>query len=183
MLIDRRPHASPAGVAAGFDALFVREYPQAVAIAYRVLLDRAAAEDVAQDAFVHYHRLHAPDAPFAAAWLHRAALHGALNALRAARRRTRHEEGSAVLDLGERAAAGAAGDPLHAALRAEERAGVRRALARLSERHRAVLALRYSGLSYAETAAALGIKAGHVGTLLARAEAALTKEIDHDAPR
>jgi len=31
--------------------------------------------------------------------------------------------------------------------------------------------LRYSGLSYAEIAAALGIAAGSVGTLLARAEA------------
>src|ERR1700722_17019536 len=127
MLIDRRPLASPAGVAAGFDALFVREYRQLVAIAYRVLLDRAAAEDVAQDAFVHYHRLHAPEAPFAAAWLHRAALHGALNALRTDRRRARREEGSAVLDPADRVAAGAFHGPLHAPGPPPDRHGTRRA--------------------------------------------------------
>jgi DNA-directed RNA polymerase specialized sigma24 family protein len=36
-------------------------------------------------------------------------------------------------------------------------------------------------MSYLEIAEALGVKAGHVGTLLRRAESALRKEMDHGA--
>lgn len=63
---------------------------------------------------------------------------------------------------------------------------MRAVLARLptkSDVSAAVLALRYSGLGYAETAAALGVHAGQVGTLLRRAEAALRKEITYATPR
>jgi DNA-directed RNA polymerase specialized sigma24 family protein len=41
-----------------------------------------------------------------------------------------------------------------------------------------VLVLRHSGLSYAEVAAAMNVKQGHVGTMLRRAESALRKEVD-----
>jgi RNA polymerase sigma-70 factor (ECF subfamily) len=41
-----------------------------------------------------------------------------------------------------------------------------------------VLALRYSGLSYAEVAVALKVNTGQVGTLLRRAELALKKEVE-----
>ena len=59
----------------------------------------------------------------------------------------------------------------------EQRQEVRQALARLPKKSATVLALRYSGLSYAEVAAALGVKTGQVGTLLRRAETALRKEM------
>ena len=54
---------------------------------------------------------------------------------------------------------------------------VRDALRRMPERSAAVLVLRYSGLSYAEVARALGIGAGQIGTLLRRAEERLRKEL------
>jgi RNA polymerase sigma factor (sigma-70 family) len=183
MLIERELRMSADRVADPFDALFVREYPRVVAIASRVLLDRDAAEDVAQDVFVQYHRRHRPDAPFAGAWLHRAAVHAALNARRGALRRSKREGSSAALEAPLHIGSGSDADPLRQTVRAEERADVRRALARLSERSRAVLALRHSGLTYAETAAALGVTTGHIGTMLARAEAAFIKEIAHVAPR
>ncbi|TME54766.1 MAG: RNA polymerase sigma factor, partial [Chloroflexi bacterium] len=41
----------------------------------------------------------------------------------------------------------------------------------------AALAMRASGLSYAEVAQALGVGIGQVGTLLRRAEASLRKEV------
>ncbi|MBV9646403.1 MAG: sigma-70 family RNA polymerase sigma factor [Candidatus Eremiobacteraeota bacterium] len=159
-----------------FDRLFLREYPRCVAIARRLLFDPHLAEDVAQDAFLEFTRRHDADAPFASVWLHRAALHSAMNVLRQNRRRMQRERKNAALEAPLLAAA-ATFDPLHTALRSEEQRLVRSALRRMSGRHRAVLALRYAGLSYAETAIALGIKTNHVGTLLARAEAALTKEI------
>src|SRR5207249_7465926 len=39
-----------------FERLFVQEYAKVVAIAYRVLADRTAAEDVAQEVFLKFHR-------------------------------------------------------------------------------------------------------------------------------
>src|SRR5256885_16801796 len=81
-----------------FEALFVAEYPKVVGVANRVLVDRAEAEDVAQEVFLDFHRRHSPTAPYAAAWLHRAAWHTALNRVRGRRRRERRE----VLDAGER---------------------------------------------------------------------------------
>ena len=63
-----------------FEALFVTEYPRVVGVANRVLVDRAEAEDVAQEVFLDFHRHHSPTAPYAAAWLHRAAWHTALPA-------------------------------------------------------------------------------------------------------
>jgi RNA polymerase sigma-70 factor (ECF subfamily) len=63
-------------------------------------------------------------------------------------------------------------DPHGEALRAEERAAVRAALAELPERQGKPLLLRYAGLSYAEIAGALDIAPASIGTLLARAERA-----------
>jgi len=166
-----------------FETLFVREYPRVLAIARRLLFDAHAAEDVAQEVFVSFVRLHDPDAPFAAAWLHRAAAHTALNALRRTRRRAARERSSAIMDAPLNKVESLVADPLHAALRDEERRAVRAALNRLPERGRAVLALRHSGLTYTETASALGVKVNQVGTLLARAEAALLKEISRASSR
>ena len=49
---------------------------------------------------------------------------------------------------------------------------------RLPRRSAALLVMRHSGMSYAEIADALGVKVGHVGTMLRRAESALRKEMD-----
>jgi RNA polymerase sigma-70 factor (ECF subfamily) len=59
----------------------------------------------------------------------------------------------------------------------EDRREVRRALARLPRKAASVLSLRYSGLSYVEVGAALGVGANQVGTLLRRAETSLRKEM------
>src|SRR5207249_3848053 len=60
----------------------------------------------------------------------------------------------------------------------ERRRAVRQALRRLPERSASVLVLRYSGLSYAEVAEALGVGVGQIGTLLRRAEERLRKELE-----
>ena len=65
-------------------------------------------------------------------------------------------------------------------LLAETQREVRAALGRIKPPQAALLALRYSGLSYAEVAAALSIPVTQVGVRLRRAEAALRKEVDHD---
>ena len=160
-----------------FERLFRAEYARVVAIAQRVLGDEHEAEDVAQEVFCSFYRRHAPDTPYAAAWLHRAAAHSALNVVRGTRRRAQREKTEAIDRERAQGPSQAALDPQKALEVAEERQEVRNALGRLSPKSATVLALRYSGLSYAEVADALGVGVGQVGTLLRRAETALRKEI------
>lgn len=155
----------------GFERLFNAEYQRVVSIAHRVLRDRSEAEDVAQEVFLEFHRKHSPLADYAPAWLHRAATHAALNQIRGRRRRESRE----LRDYAGRPEAAPGADELIE--RSEDRRMVREALARLPKRSAAVLALRSSGLTYAETAAALGVGVGQVGTMLRRAEARLLKEV------
>src|SRR5947207_13214909 len=76
---------------AAFESLFKAEYARVVGIANRVLADPHEAEDVAQDVFVDFQRLHSATAQYAAAWLHGAAAHASLNRLRGAMRRHKRE--------------------------------------------------------------------------------------------
>lgn len=165
-----RARPVPGTLPAAFERLFLAEYARVVRIAYRVLGERDEAEDVAQEVFLAFHRQHPDDAPFAAAWLHRAAAHSALNDVRSRTRRVIRE--AAVAADGPTAA-----DPEAAALERERAREVRAALARLPEASAELLALRYSGLSYAEVAAACGIKADQVGTRLRRAQDAFRREV------
>lgn len=163
-----------------FEQLFNREYPSVVSIARRILFDAHLAEDVAQDVFVSFHRLHPPDAPYAARWLHVASAHAALNVLRGRKRRERREIADA---LAARPSETPAPDPAAAIADAELRDRVRGAVRRIGRKHAAVLAMRHAGLSYAEIAAALRVGANQVGTLLRRAEVALKKEIENGTSR
>ena len=154
-----------------FEALFSAEYGRVAGIANRVLADPHEAEDVAQEVFIDFNRLHSASAPYAAAWLYRAAAHKALNRVRGRRRREKRELSQAT-DEGAQTV-----DPQHMLEVSENRRLVRQALARLAPKPATVLVLRASGLSYAEVAQALGVGIGQIGTLLRRAEAALRKEV------
>ena len=165
-----RPWPRTTALPAAFERLFRAEYARFLRIAYRVVADQGEAEDVAQDVFIAFYRSHPADASYAAPWLHRAAAHTALNVVRSRTRRAAREE---------RDAAGreAIGDPEDAALQRERAAEVRSALARMPRGAAELLALRYSGLSYAEVAAATGTKIDQVGTRLRRAHDAFRREV------
>ena len=159
-----------------FEQLFTAEYPRVVAIANRVLANQHEAEEVAQEVFLSYHRSHDPQAPYARPWLYRAATHTALNVLRGNKRRHLREEVDAI------SADVTAEDPHGIVEQNEQRQMVRQAMRRLPAKSAAVLALRYSGLSYAEVATSLGVSIGQVGTLLRRAEARLRTEVTNATP-
>jgi RNA polymerase sigma factor (sigma-70 family) len=172
MTLPARGGERPAPLPASFERLFRAEFARVVGIAHRVLGDQAEAEDVAQDVFLSFYRAHPAEAAYAASWLHAAAAHAALNALRGRQRRTRREATEAVAPD-----AVASDDPVAQVTAAETRDEVRAVLARLPERSAALLALRYAGLSYTEIATALDVRASSVGTLLRRAEDAFRREL------
>jgi RNA polymerase sigma factor (sigma-70 family) len=171
-----RPWPRATAIPAPFEQLFRGEYARVVRIAYRVVGDQGEAEDVAQDVFIAFYRAHPADAPYAAPWLHRAAAHTALNAVRSRSRRTAREEGHA-------ASRDTVGDPEDTALERERAREVRAALSRMPRRAAELLALRYSGLSYGEVAAATGTKIDQVGTRLRRAHDAFRKEVSRGQHR
>jgi RNA polymerase sigma-70 factor (ECF subfamily) len=168
---------------AAFDRLFAREYRTVVGVAYRVLGDADEAEDVAQEVFCQFYRRYDAEVSWAAPWLHRAAAHTALNAIRGRKRRVQRE----ALEAMERGRFGhrveRSDDPQEALEASEQRREVRTAMSRLPKKSATVLALRYGGLSYGEVATALGVNVGQVGTLLRRAEAALRKEMIRETPQ
>jgi len=160
-----------AAVPAAFERLFRAEYARVIRVAFRVVADQDEAEDVAQEVFLAFYRAHPATADYSAAWLHAAAAHTALNALRSRSRRTTREAAQAIPQDA------ASPDPADSVEAAETRDEVRAILARLPERDATILALRYAGLSYAEIAAAVDVRASSVGTLLRRAEEAFRREL------
>jgi len=164
-----------------FEQLFGTEYPRVVAVARRIS-GNALAEDIAQEVFAAYLRGPASNPNHARAWLHRVAVHRALNAVRNEKRRTTRERRNELLEGAARKASQPEADPGRSFERSEVRKDVQAALSRLSQRHATVLAMRYGGLRYKEISEAMNVRPDAVGTLLIRAERALKKEIERVAP-
>jgi RNA polymerase sigma-70 factor (ECF subfamily) len=151
--------------------VFFEYYGRIVAVLYRVVGDRARAEELASETFLRLYQQPLAEERYhnLGGWLYRTATRLGIDSLRSSRRRARSEQ---VAGPG---LAGAADDPLDEVLRAERRQQVRAALARLKPFQVQILTLRSSGLSYQEVADALGVKINTVGRRLARAEAAFEK--------
>jgi RNA polymerase sigma-70 factor (ECF subfamily) len=152
-----------------FERFFVAHYGTVVQIAYKVLGDRQAAEDVAQEVFLSFHGRVDPSVEWAPGWLWAAAAHRALNVVRGSRRRRDRELRVAPTTPGP--------NPEDDVIAADQRAVVRTALARLPQRQAEILVMRASGLSYADIGSAVGVQPGSVGTLIARAQKLLRKEL------
>jgi RNA polymerase sigma factor (sigma-70 family) len=168
---DRDPASSRGEACSRFEAFFRDQYREVVRLAHTVLGDFQSAQDVAQEVFVAAHRRFPVDPQQAIGWVRVAAVHSALNVLRSQRRRERRH----MLVVGAVHAPSAE----EVLIDNEARADVRRALNRIPRRSAVVLVLRHGGMSYVDIADALGIKVGHVGTLLRRAESTLCKEMGH----
>ncbi|MBI2168651.1 MAG: sigma-70 family RNA polymerase sigma factor [Actinobacteria bacterium] len=160
----------------GLAAFYRQQYPRVYGALALYVGDGLVAEELAQEAFVrtcqHWHKVETMAAP--GAWVHRVAMNLAQSRFRRHRVERRVER-----QVAERAAERPGGRP-----DAADALTLRAVLATLPERERAVLALRYySGLSVAETAAALRCPEGTVKTLARRGvghlrEAGLADEME-----
>lgn len=165
-----------AGSEADLEALFRRHWPRAYRTAYLIVHDHAAAEDIAQEAFLAaVRRLDRFDRrrPFAP-WLGTIVANRAIDWARA--RNARRE----LPDASEAACAAPAPPPRAVGYSSE----VLAALAALSPEHRAVVVLRYV-LEYTpgEIARALEVPRGTVNSRLRRGLDALERSLREEAGR
>ena len=150
---------------AQFDATFLEHWTPVCRVLVRLVGDHAEAQDLALETFWRLYQRAPREQSNLGGWLYRVATNLGLNALRARKRRQRHE-----LDAGKWEIETRVSDPAQAVADEEARAHVRAVLEAMDARQAQLLTLRYSGLSYADLAAALDIAPASVGTLLARAE-------------
>ena len=149
-----------------FDALYGEVWPRAVSCARRIVNDTGLAEDLAQEAFTRaYQRWSSVSRhPCPTAWILRVTLNLAISETRrkrlpaAAESHTRHED---------RVVSGVV---------------IRDGLARLPDKQRQAIVLRYiGGCEEAEIAGAMGISTGTVRTHLSRGRAQLAVLIGSQA--
>ncbi len=145
--------------------------PRVLAYAWRVLGDRAEAEDIAQEAMLRLWRI-APDWRGGGAQFPPGFSRGATN-LAPDRLRRRQGRGADPLDEAPEAADGQPG-ALQAMIEADRMAALNMALAQLPERQRQAVVLRHiEGLSNPEIAEILSIGVEAVESLTARGKRAL----------
>jgi RNA polymerase sigma-70 factor (sigma-E family) len=140
-----------------------------IRLAIIMLSDRAAAEDVVQDAFLGLYRHWGglSDGGNALTYVRSSVLNGCRNALR---RRARHDGGGRATGRSEPVSASAEA----VALVSEQHQLTLAAIRRLPDRQREALVLRYYlDMSEDETARAMGISRGTVKSATSRAIAAL----------
>jgi RNA polymerase sigma-70 factor, ECF subfamily len=164
-------------------ALYDRLAPMLLAVAMRIMSGRAEAEDVVQEVFARAWR---EAASFdrargsAAAWLVTLTRNRAIDAVRARKRRTRHEDDQTREDP---LVVEPSTTPELAVVDAERAAAVRLALESLRPEQRVVLELAYfSGLSHSEIAERLDQPLGTVKTRIAQAVKRLREELARFSP-
>jgi RNA polymerase sigma-70 factor, ECF subfamily len=153
------------------DELFRVHYPRLARVVGRIVHDQARAEEIAADVFLRWQRYPGAHGDGAEGWLYRTAVRQALDAWRRDRRWARVERVLAHIGIAPRTPA-----DLHAG--AEERRQVRTVLASLRRREATLLLLWAEDVSYAAIAAAVGVQATSVGSLLRRAQDAFRKEYE-----
>jgi RNA polymerase sigma-70 factor (ECF subfamily) len=146
------------------------------AVAYRIVGNRADAEDVVQRVFLALPRAAYRGSASLWSYLYRAAVNGSVNLLRARRRREGLEREVRAHSLV--AARPRSPDPEARVLEGEVLAAVAKALLEVSPRHRRVLVLRIvHGLSNTEIARRESLPPATVGTWLRRGREELRRAL------
>jgi RNA polymerase sigma factor (sigma-70 family) len=149
-----------------FENVFVEQWPQIYSVIFRLVGDKAEAEDLALETFWKLYRDPPSKSENLNGWLYRVAVNQGLNALRARKRRIRYEGEAGAQTLEDYPSP----QPENEVERAEQRREVQAVLARMKPRSAKLLVLRQSGLSYKELATVIKVKPSSIGTLLVRSE-------------
>ena len=170
---------------ASFALLFRRHGPGVHAFAQRRTRSVDLADDVTSLAFEHawtgLDQLGARHGDRFRPWVFRIAANEMVSMLRSSARRRDRDHLSAVRGAADHERS-ASGDDFTAVDIAIDAAPVLHAMSELSERHQAVLMLRFlSDLSPAETATALSVSVGNVAVMTHRAVKALRRQLESEA--
>jgi RNA polymerase sigma-70 factor (ECF subfamily) len=159
------------GNVAAFGELVTRHQTSVFNVCYRILHERADAEDMSQETFIRAHaRLHSFDVerPFGP-WIRRVAANVCLNHL---------ESQKITVELDDEKDAGESQSPQGRLEVRERNEQIRAALASLPANYRAVIELRhYQEMSYDEIAAELKIPLSDVKSNLFRARKLLAEKL------
>lgn len=163
--------------------LYDRHAGMLLALALRIVRDRAEAEDVVHDAFVLVGERagqYVPERGAVGAWLVTLARNLSID-----RTRRRERRGTIARDVlahdPEARAAATPQDPETQVAGAAERERVRRALAKLPDVQRATLEIAFfEGLTYAEIAEREGVPLGTIKSRAARALATLREALEEE---
>ncbi len=168
------------GDTASFEVVFHQHYDRVYGLLFRLLGNRAEAEDLTQEVFLKLHHHAFRKRLFSrqrehniGAWLYRTATNAGYNAIRS--RQRRWQRNLALLPDPE----GLPGADKEVERR-ERVTAVRHALATLTERQAQLLLLRQMDFSYAECAQTCDVAPGSVGTLLARAAKAFKQAYEEE---
>jgi RNA polymerase sigma-70 factor (ECF subfamily) len=157
-------------------AIYDRYAPMLLALAVRIVHDRAEAEDIIHDAFVAMSDRagqYAADRGTVVAWLVTLVRNLSID-----RTRRRERRGTILKRVGGALAAAPVAGPEDLLLDATLRSRVRRALATLPEVQRITLEIAFfEGLSYPELAAREGVPLGTIKSRAARALASLREAL------
>ncbi|MHB8172357.1 MAG: RNA polymerase sigma factor SigX [Thermincolia bacterium] len=156
-----------------FKELYDTYYPAVCRQLSHLLREGAAAEDVAQEAFLKLYDTPPARLDNPGGWLKRVANNLALNFLRGEKNRQIRET---RVHLQEDLVSASTEEVF---LRSQEAREVREVMDRLPVRDKTCLLLRFSGFSYDEIAEVIGVQKSSVGTILARAQARFKEEFQH----
>ncbi|HHW40463.1 MAG TPA: sigma-70 family RNA polymerase sigma factor [Syntrophomonadaceae bacterium] len=154
----------PDAAGGSFEEVYRDCYGQVVGRLVYLLGDRAAAEDVAQEAFLRLYTVPPPTRENLLGWLYRVGARLAMNYLRGESRRRKREKQVWDSRIGDVI-------PLEEVMwRQETVRAVREVLLELPDRDRIALLLRHTGFSYREIAQVIDVAPASVGNILARAQ-------------
>ena len=173
------------GDGASFGVLLEKHRSSVVHFLYRMVQNRAVAEELAQEVFLRVYRsrsTYEPTAKFTT-WLFRIATHLALNSLRDSRKEKLQEYLDAdTSDLPARQVPDRQPNVEHAMLYEAKLEEIRQAVAALPDKQRAaVLMHKYEEMEYTQIAKVLNCSESAVKSLLFRAYEALRARLAHMA--
>ncbi len=175
------------GCESSFALLLEKHRNGVVHFLYRMVQNRAVAEELAQEVFLRVYRSresYEPTAKFTT-WLYRITTHLALNYVRDKRHDKLHDSIDAQPEEGAPRQVADRGATIEEAMLREARLGeIRAAIEALPEKQRsAVLMHKYQEMDYAQIAGVLGCSESAVKSLLFRAYETLRNRLRQFAPR